>query len=104
MLDAFDKNQYNTTCSCVDCKYVMYWKIEYSFNFQPGEMTERLKVHAWKACVRETVPRVRIPLSPPFKTHRNKRFFYFCFSVGPQMPGPAQWEPVNQVRSGRKQP
>ena len=28
-------------------------------------MTEWLKVHAWKACVRETVPRVRIPLSPP---------------------------------------
>ncbi len=29
-------------------------------------MTERLKVHAWKACVRESVPRVQIPLSPPF--------------------------------------
>ena len=29
-------------------------------------MTEWLKVHAWKACVRpKTVPRVRIPLSPP---------------------------------------
>ena len=28
-------------------------------------MTERLKVHAWKACVLERVPRVRIPLSPP---------------------------------------
>ena len=31
----------------------------------PGEMTEWLKVHAWKACVRVTVPWVRIPLSPP---------------------------------------
>ncbi len=30
-----------------------------------GEMTEWLKVHAWKACVGETLPRVRIPLSPP---------------------------------------
>ena len=29
-----------------------------------GEMAERLKAHAWKACVRETVPWVRIPLSP----------------------------------------
>jgi hypothetical protein len=28
-------------------------------------MTEWLKVHAWKACVGETLPRVRIPLSPP---------------------------------------
>jgi hypothetical protein len=30
-----------------------------------GEMSEWLKEHAWKACVRETVPWVRIPLSPP---------------------------------------
>src|SRR6187401_1382038 len=28
-------------------------------------MSEWLKEHAWKACVRETVPRVRIPFSPP---------------------------------------
>ena len=28
-------------------------------------MAERLKAHAWKACVGETLPRVRIPLSPP---------------------------------------
>jgi DNA polymerase III subunit gamma/tau len=28
-------------------------------------MAERLKVHAWKACVSERAPRVRIPLSPP---------------------------------------
>ena len=31
-----------------------------------GEMSEWFKEHAWKACVQETVPRVRIPLSPPF--------------------------------------
>src|SRR5580698_6295277 len=31
-----------------------------------GEMAERLKAHAWKACVRESVPWVRIPLSPPY--------------------------------------
>ena len=28
-------------------------------------MTEWLKVHAWKVCVGETLPRVRIPPSPP---------------------------------------
>ena len=28
-----------------------------------GEMAERLKAHAWKACVRESVPRVRNPCS-----------------------------------------
>ena len=30
-----------------------------------GELSEWLKEHAWKACVRETVPRVRISHSPP---------------------------------------
>ncbi len=29
-----------------------------------GEMAERLKVLAWKASVEETLPRVRISLSP----------------------------------------
>ena len=31
-----------------------------------GEMAEWLKAHAWKACIRESVSRVRIPISPPF--------------------------------------
>jgi hypothetical protein len=39
----------------------------------PGEMAEWLKAHAWKACVRETVPWVRIPLSPPY--HINFSIF-----------------------------
>jgi hypothetical protein len=30
-----------------------------------GGVAERLKAHAWKACIRETVSRVRIPLPPP---------------------------------------
>jgi hypothetical protein len=38
-------------------------------------MAEWLKAHAWKACVRETVPWVRIPLSPPVK-----EFSYFLTS------------------------
>ncbi len=32
--------------------------------FYFGEMSEWSKVHAWKACVLERVPGVRIPLSP----------------------------------------
>src|SRR5260221_12275370 len=32
---------------------------------EDGEMSEWLKEHAWKACVGETLPWVRIPLSPP---------------------------------------
>src|SRR3954465_3772628 len=43
-----------------------------------GEMAERLKAHAWKACVRASVPRVRIPVSPPSqrppKNRRNPPF------------------------------
>ena len=30
-----------------------------------GEVAERLKAHAWKACLGETLTRVRIPPSPP---------------------------------------
>ena len=30
-----------------------------------GEVAEWLKAHAWKVCLRETVTRVQIPLSPP---------------------------------------
>jgi hypothetical protein len=29
-------------------------------------VAEWFKAHAWNACVRESVPWVRIPLSPPF--------------------------------------
>ena len=36
-----------------------------------GEMSEWLKEHAWKACVGETLPWVRIPLSPPFANSRR---------------------------------
>src|SRR5262249_38175321 len=37
----------------------------YCEGLKNGEMSEWLKEHAWKACVGETLPRVRIPLSPP---------------------------------------
>ncbi len=30
-----------------------------------GEVSEWLKEHAWKVCIRESVSRVRIPPSPP---------------------------------------
>src|ERR1022692_4797474 len=35
--------------------------------FSPrGEVSERFKEHAWKACVGETQPWVQIPPSPPY--------------------------------------
>ena len=33
-----------------------------------GEMAERFKAHAWKACKGETLSWVRIPFSPPEKS------------------------------------
>ena len=42
----------------------------------PGEVSEWPKEHAWKACVRGTVPRVRIPPSPPpFSFHVPRSTF-----------------------------
>src|SRR5215208_6725226 len=41
------------------------WLSSWKWLILNGEMAEWFKAHAWKACVRETVPRVRIPLSPP---------------------------------------
>lgn len=45
----------------------------------PGEMAEWLKAHAWKACVRETVPWVRIPLSPPFARFSTPDYDFLRF-------------------------
>src|SRR6188508_2084176 len=50
-----------------------------------GEMSEWLKEHAWKACVGETLPWVRIPLSPPKFGLQNQRF-----AAGSGVPG-ATW-------------
>src|ERR1700674_1949638 len=59
-----------------------------------GEVTERLKVLASKASVRETVPWVRIPPSPPFLPWQQVRFLnekaeHFCpaFPVSKSCPG-----------------
>jgi hypothetical protein len=35
-----------------------------------GGVAERLKAHAWKVCMRETVSRVRIPPPPPLNTDK----------------------------------
>ncbi len=49
----------------------------------PGEMAEWLKAHAWKACVRETVPWVRIPLSPPLCPKMSYRGTETCPKTRP---------------------
>ena len=38
-----------------------------------GEMAEWLKAHAWKACIGETLSRVRIPVSPPESRGRSRK-------------------------------
>ena len=46
-------------------KCLQLCSINYKIQSSPnGEVSERLKEHAWKACVLETVPWVRIPPSP----------------------------------------
>jgi hypothetical protein len=52
-------------------------------------MAEWLKAHAWKACVRETVPWVRIPLSPPHNIDFVDIFWFFEQSPRPYH-GPAR--------------
>ncbi len=49
-----------------------------------GEVAEWSKAHAWNACRRETVSRVRIPVSPPLAIARafarsGSRRIYLCF-------------------------
>src|SRR5262249_9167754 len=39
-----------------------------------GGMAEWLKAHTWKACIRETVSWVRIPLPPPVRPYHTVSF------------------------------
>src|SRR5580765_3978990 len=51
-----------------------------------GEMSEWLKEHAWKACVGETLPRVRIPLSPPTNLFYRHEFAVSVDPVATMLP------------------
>ncbi len=52
---------------------------------QYGEVSERLKEHAWKVCIRENVSRVRIPPSPPYSIRKPERKFrLFCMQKSPR--------------------
>ncbi len=47
---------------------------------QYGEVSEWLKEHAWKVCIRESVSRVRTPLSPPYSKRKPELMFrLFCY-------------------------
>ena len=43
--------------------------------YDQGEMAERFKAHAWKACVGLPLPRVRIPPSPPLSLFGRLKLF-----------------------------
>lgn len=43
-----------------------------------GEVDERFKSHAWKACVGLNLPRVRIPPSPPVSLSPHCEGFFIC--------------------------
>src|SRR6266853_800748 len=49
-------------------------------------MSEWLKEHAWKACVGETLPRVRIPLSPPTNLFYREEFAVSVVPVATMLP------------------
>jgi hypothetical protein len=47
-----------------------------------GGVAERLKAHAWKVCMRETVSRVRIPPPPPKVTPSHCFITVYVLSIG----------------------
>jgi hypothetical protein len=62
----------------------------------PGGVAEWLKAHAWKACIRETVSWVRIPLPPPEQLSATIRphplpssnlleIIIFCANIGSEL-------------------
>ena len=54
-----------------------------SQNLPLGELSEWLKEHAWKACIREIVSSVRISHSPPVKI-RSIAQFGSASGLGPE--------------------
>src|ERR1700757_945108 len=50
-----------------------------------GEMAEWLKAHAWKACIGETLSRVRIPVSPPVTGSELDCFQLPCGDYAPRL-------------------
>ncbi len=54
----------------------------------PGEMAERLKAHAWKACIGEALSRVRIPLSPPDDPFSHFKSFGAPYGICPRIAAP----------------
>ena len=56
-----------------------------------GEVAEWLKALAWKACIRETVSRVRIPPSPP------RLHLFQQVTIGSEPPTPASPRRENEI-------
>ena len=52
-------------CCCAGRNPCYNMRLRESEGRTPGEVDERLKSHAWKACIGSNLSGVRIPLSPP---------------------------------------
>ena len=50
---------------CQQTKIILNYQTQNMIISIFGEMAERFKAHAWKACKGETLSWVRIPFSPP---------------------------------------
>ncbi len=59
-----------------DIIFFLMGQVYPDFQFYYGGVSEWLKELAWKACVRESVPWVRIP--PPPNKKEAKRLPFFC--------------------------
>lgn len=54
--------------NCLQICLTIYWVTRIISERQPnGVVSERFKVQSWKGCVGESLPRVRIPATPPFE-------------------------------------
>ena len=58
-------NRRGHDCCCASRNPCYNMRLRESEGRTPGEVDERLKSHAWKACIGSNLSGVRIPLSPP---------------------------------------
>ncbi len=85
-----------------DGGFVFCWRVCFLV-FGIGQVAERLKAHAWKACKRESVSRVRIPLCPWEAKHlRQLRRRYKDAEAGP--PACDRSRPRRDSASNRQHP
>jgi hypothetical protein len=75
-------------CCCARRNPCYNMRLRESEGRTPGEVDERLKSHAWKACIGSNLSGVRIPLSPPKQKKEPPTRRLFLFGRAPPTGGP----------------